>query len=180
MASDVPSFVVSFPNLLGRPFTAWGRRGGEWFPPLALLLLAVGLAGTSQFPSCDTMSLFLCLLSFCCLPVSISRGRWRLSLYLVGCSDSHWHIWLSEAVLIREVQEPRNWQLEFHGLWYFCLPEAARDNLGVSGSVLLAICMRRKSASPRKNCLRKEFAVWSFVLNVPISLSVKLIYLFIE
>ena len=85
------------------------------------------------------------------------QGAWRLSLYLVGCSASLWHIWLSEAVLIRQVQEPGNWQLELCSLCYFCTPEAARDNVAVSGSDLPSICMIRSSSSPRKNWLRKEF-----------------------
>lgn len=70
--------------------------------------------------------------------------------------------------------------MEFYGFWYFCFFEVVRDNLGVLGLVFFVICMRRKLVFFRKNCLRKEFVVWFFVLNVFISFLVKLIYLFIE
>lgn len=149
-------FVPSFPNLLGGPLRAWSGKGGKWFPSMVSLLLTAGLAGIGWFPSCDTMSIFLCVLSFCCLPVSISRGTWRRSLYLVECSASLWHIWLSEAVLIRQVQEPGNWKMEFCSLFYLCTPEAARDNVAVLGLFLPAIRMMRNSSSPRKSWLRKD------------------------
>lgn len=64
-------------SLLSQPFGKTPQirvdEGGEWLPSLVSLLLAAGLAGIDWFSSCDTMSIFLCVLSFCCLPVSISR-----------------------------------------------------------------------------------------------------------
>lgn len=86
---------------------------------------------------------------------------------------------LTQAVLIRQIQEPGNWKLEFCSLCYLCTPEAARDNVAVLGIVLPAICMMRNSSSSRKNYLSKEFIVWSFALNGLMSL-LSQIYLFIE
>lgn len=165
-------FFPPFPTFWEGPSELGVGKGGEWLSTLVSLLLAAGLAGIGCLPSCDIMSIFLCILSFCCLPVSISRGAWRLRLYLVGCSASLWHIWLSEAVLIRQVQEPGNWQLAFCSLCYFCTPEAARDNVAVLGSVLPAICMTR-SSSPRKSWLRKEFTNGSLPWISPSVLWVK-------
>lgn len=175
VACDMPYLFPSFPTFWEGPSELGVDTGGEWLPFLVSLLLVAGLAGIGWFPSCDTMSIFLRILSCCCLPVSISRGAWRPSLYLVGCSASLWHIWLSEAVLIRQVQEPGNWQLAFCSLCYFCTPEAARDNVAVLGSVLPAICMMRSSSSPRKNWLRKEFTDGSLPWMSPLVLWVKLI-----
>lgn len=89
---DVPYLFPPFPTFWEGPSELGVDKGGEWLPSLVSLLLAAGLAGIGCFPSSDTMSIFLCILSFRCLPVSISRGAWRLSLYLVGCSASLWHI----------------------------------------------------------------------------------------
>lgn len=53
-----------------------GAGGVKGFSPLAFLLIDAGLAGLGQFPSCDTMSLFLCILNCCCLPPSFYfQGR---------------------------------------------------------------------------------------------------------
>lgn len=47
--------------------------------------------------------------------------------------------------LIRQVLEPRNWQLNVPSLCYFCYPQgAARGEVAVLGSVLPAVCMMRK------------------------------------
>lgn len=156
VACDMPYWFPPFPAFWEGSSEFGAGKGGKWFPSMVSLLLAAGLAGIGWFPSSDTMSIFLCILSFCCLPVSISRGTWRLRLYLVGCSASLWYIWLSEAVLIRQVQEPGNWKLEFCSLCYLCTPEAARDNVAVLGIVLPAICMIRNLSSPGKTGLGKN------------------------
>lgn len=92
VACDLLSFVLSVPSLQGRPLMAWGTRGPEGVPDSGSSRSDEGLAGTCQFPSCGAVARCLPVLNFRCLSVSVSRGGWRLSLYLVACSASRWHI----------------------------------------------------------------------------------------
>ena len=73
--------VPSFPNLSGKSLQLEVGGDGEWFPALASLLLLQGWQEWAGFLCCDTMSLFLCVLSFCCLLLSISRGGWQQSVF---------------------------------------------------------------------------------------------------
>lgn len=92
VACDLLSFVLSVPSLQGRPLMAWGTRGPEGVPDSGSSRSDAGLAGTCQFLSCGAVARCLPVLNVLCLSVSVSRGGWRLSLYLVACSASRWHI----------------------------------------------------------------------------------------
>lgn len=92
VACDLLSFVLSVPSLQGRPLMAWGTRRPEGVPDSGSSRSDEGLVGTCQFLSCGTVARCLPVLNFRCLSVSVSRGGWRLSLYLVACSASRWHI----------------------------------------------------------------------------------------